>query len=121
MIEHAVSLATDLGTPVSTASIVPLVQSFNRAYSVGAHDALSNLRLWGFFHTDCIFESAAALISLHRSKAGAYRAMNRRQWMAWEEIQIGPRPCRAPGLKRERGQKAYVYQASHVASLEIEP
>lgn len=121
MIEHAVSLATDLGAPVCTESIVPLVQSFNRAYSVGSRDALSSLKLWGFFHTDCIFESAAALISLHHSKAGAYRAMNRRQWLAWEEIQHEQRPRCMPGLGRERGRKAYVHEASHIGPLEVKP
>ncbi|TDS74375.1 hypothetical protein [Comamonas sp. JUb58] len=121
MIEHAVSLAADLGAAVSTESTVPLVKSFNRAYSVGARDALSNLCLWGFFHTDCIFESAAALVSLHHTKVGAYRAMNRHQWLEWDEIQRGQRPQRAPGLGRERGRKAYVYEASHIGPLEVQP
>lgn len=36
---------------------------------------------------------AAALVSLHRSKASAWRAMHRAQWAAWEALQADPR-CR---------------------------
>lgn len=43
------------------------------------------MTLYGFFHCDCIYESAYGLVSLHASKAGAYRAMVAYQWDRWEE------------------------------------
>jgi len=33
-------------------------------------------RIFEFRYTDCIYESAMAAISLHRTKTGAYKAMN---------------------------------------------
>ncbi|MNS66166.1 hypothetical protein D3C72_993680 [compost metagenome] len=120
MIDQAVSLATDLKAPVSTESIVPLVRSFNQAYSVGARDALSELKLFGFFHNDCVVESAAALVSLHLTKAGAYRAMNRRQWLAWEELQECQRIW-GRRLMGGRGTKAYVGELSYVEAIEAKP
>ena len=41
--------------------------------------------LYGFFHTTCIYESAAALMSLHKTKAGAWKAMHKHQWDIWEK------------------------------------
>ena len=41
--------------------------------------------LYGFLHTTCIHESAAALVSLHQSKAGAWKAMHKHQWDIWEK------------------------------------
>ncbi|WP_441280604.1 hypothetical protein [Tardiphaga sp. 862_B3_N1_1] len=76
---------------------------------------------YGFFHTDCIFESAAAMVSLHRTKAGAYRAMRLQQWQAWEELQREQRTPRKWGLGRERGHKAYVHEASHIRAVEVQP
>lgn len=35
---------------------------------------LAPLRLYGYFRNPCIHESAAALVSLHATKAGAWRA-----------------------------------------------
>ena len=45
--------------------------------------------LWGFFHTDCVYESAAALVSLHKVKATAWKAMHSAQWKIWEEARSG--------------------------------
>ena len=75
--------------------------------------------LWGFFHTTCNYESAAALISLHHTKAGAWRAMRQAQWDAWEEIRS--RQIRGWRQHRERGEKAYVHQRSHVRAVEVLP
>ena len=36
--------------------------------------------LFGYFHSNCIYESAQALVSLHASKAGAWRAMHAARW-----------------------------------------
>lgn len=41
--------------------------------------------LYGFFHTTCIHESAAALMSLHKTKRGAWKAMHKHQWDQWEK------------------------------------
>lgn len=81
-------------------------------------------QLWGFFHTTCIYESAAALVSLHRTKAGAWRAMWRRQWECWETL-------RSPSmthmhLDREtrrcmRDEKVYESERSHVRAVEVLP
>lgn len=43
------------------------------------------MKLYGFFYCDCIYESAHELVSLHETKAGAYRAMVAYQWARWEE------------------------------------
>lgn len=42
------------------------------------------MTLYGFFFNSCIYESAAALVSLHETKAGAYRAMVATQRANWE-------------------------------------
>lgn len=36
-----------------------------------------NPLVFGFYYNSCIFESSADLVSLHVTKAGAYRAMNK--------------------------------------------
>jgi len=36
--------------------------------------------VFGFFHNACTFESAAALMSLHTTKAGAWQALRRYTW-----------------------------------------
>ncbi|MGE8376285.1 MAG: hypothetical protein ACN6N5_13205, partial [Diaphorobacter nitroreducens] len=73
-------------------------------------------RFWGFFHSTCIYESDAELISLHATKAGAWRAMHRAQWLAWEEV----RTLQMAG-RREPGWKAYVHEASHIGLVEVQP
>lgn len=76
---------------------------------------------FGFFHTDCTFESAAALVSLHRTKAGAYRAMNRRQWREWEELQHQQRMPRRHRVDSVRGRKIYVFEESFIRAVEVQP
>ncbi len=49
--------------------------------------------LWGFFWTDCVYESGLALQSLHRSKIGALRAMIAAQAARWEECRSGALSC----------------------------
>lgn len=43
--------------------------------------------LYGFFHNFDTYEGAPELISLHRSKRNAYKAMIKHQWDAWVEAQ----------------------------------
>lgn len=43
------------------------------------------MTLYGFFHNSDTHESAPSLVSLHRTKAGAWRAMWRYQWDRWIE------------------------------------
>lgn len=77
---------------------------------------------YGFFHNPDTYESAGALVSLHRTKASAYRAMNRRQWLEWEQLQLGQRlPYRKFGLRRERGAKVYIDEASYIRAVEVQP
>ena len=42
------------------------------------------MTLYGFFWTDCIYESGPVLVSIHRSKMGALRAMIAAQAARWE-------------------------------------
>lgn len=34
-------------------------------------------KVWGFVYTDCIYENSMKTMSLHRTKRGAYNAMNK--------------------------------------------
>lgn len=43
------------------------------------------MTLFGFFHCSCVYESGHSLVSLHRSKAGAYKAMRRNILAQWED------------------------------------
>ena len=47
------------------------------------------MTLYGFFWTDCIYESGMMLQSLHRSKMGALRAMIAAQAERWEACRSG--------------------------------
>ena len=42
------------------------------------------MTLYGFFWSDCIYESGPVLVSIHRSKMGALRAMIAAQAARWE-------------------------------------
>lgn len=45
--------------------------------------------LYGFFWSDCLYESGPMLQSLHRSKMGALRAMIAAQAARWEGCRSG--------------------------------
>lgn len=45
--------------------------------------------LYGFFWTDCVYESGLMLQSLHRSKVGALRAMIAFQAARWDACRSG--------------------------------
>lgn len=48
------------------------------------------MTLYGYFRTSCIHESAAALVSLHASKTGAWRAKHAAMFAAMvEEREFG--------------------------------
>lgn len=47
----------------------------------------AGIQFWGYFRNPCIHESAPALVSLHPSKASAWRAKHRADYQAWEEAQ----------------------------------
>lgn len=38
------------------------------------------MTFYGYFYNSCTYESAAGLVSLHQTKAGAWRAMRQRLW-----------------------------------------
>ncbi len=40
------------------------------------------MTLYGYFYNSCIYESAPGLVSLHQTKAGAWRAMRANKWEA---------------------------------------
>lgn len=73
-------------------------------------------RFYGFFHSSCIYESDAELVSLHATKAGAWRAMHRAQWLAWEKV----RTLQLTG-RLEPGWKAYWNEASHIGLVKVQP
>lgn len=50
--------------------------------------------LWGFFRCPCVYESAYALVSLHKTKVGAWRAMSEHQFDQWTKLQQGKRTSR---------------------------
>ena len=51
--------------------------------------------LWGFFRCPCVYESAAyALASLHKTKAGAWRAMREHQFDQWTKLHQDKRTSR---------------------------
>lgn len=89
--------------------------------------------LYGFFHTSCIYESAAALVSLHRTKRSAVRAMIAHQYAAWEVAQRAGRILTRADVARAKAEsgrskwtrknkhwrKAYLYCKSHVAPITI--
>lgn len=47
------------------------------------------MTLYGFFWTDCLYESGPMLQSLHRTKMGALRAMIAEQAKRWEACRSG--------------------------------
>jgi hypothetical protein len=85
------------------------------------------MTLYGFFHTACVHESAAALVSLHRTKAGAWRAMWRYQWGRWEELRSGKDTNLHMGPAFHRRTAVYYDhsplfgEASSVAAVEVLP
>lgn len=82
------------------------------------------MTLYGFFHTTCIYESAAALVSLHMTKRSAWKAMNRAQWQAWERL----RDVSETNYHQDRDywrmmrqRLAYTHERSHIGAVEVQP
>lgn len=98
---------------------------------LNALEARGPQQLWGFFHTTCIYESAAALVSLHLTKRDAWKAMHRAQWLAWEKAQAEGRipgdRAHAREYRKEHPEytlhkdsfwrKAYIHERSHIAPV----
>lgn len=84
-----------------------------------------NTTLFGFFHTTCIYESAATLVSLHHTKAGAWKAMHKHQWDEWEKARSPENTnLHMPGYtgKRLRDPRARMrFTRSHIAGVEVLP
>lgn len=94
-------------------------------------------RLYGFFYTSSIYESASELVSLHRTKRGAVKAMIAHQYAAWVEANKQRRRWTKKEVKRfeaedpeTRGywnrkdafwRKAYIHCASYVKEVEVKP
>lgn len=86
---------------------------------------MGNDALYGFFYNDCIYESAPALISLHRTKEGAWKAMHKHQWDQWEDAR-SPKDTNLHLEKYLRRQTTChravkKFTSSHIAKLEIKP
>lgn len=60
-------------------------------------------KVYAFVRTDCIYESAAAPVSMHWTKAGAYRAMNQFLFDKWQDYNTDPYRKKYSG----RGTKAF--------------
>lgn len=76
--------------------------------------------VYGFFHNSCVYESAPALVSLHATKAGAWRAMHSQQWQEWQDhhnAQRMPRRHRCGAV--ERGVKIREHEESMVRAVTI--
>lgn len=43
------------------------------------------MKVYAFKHTSCIYESAHAVVSLHRTKRGAFKAMVRFMNQRWQD------------------------------------
>lgn len=114
----ATEMAQELGITVMPEDLPKIVAAIQRAYAVGMRDQAA-APLWAFMHTGCIYESAFAVVSLHRTKAAAWRAMHTAQWNAWVELQHSQRMPRGEGLGRDRGAKAYEHEASKVQRMEV--
>lgn len=59
-------------------------------------------KAWAFMYNGCIYESGPSVVSLHWTKAGAYRAMNRHLFNEWEKFNHGW------GRKRYSGRGARI-------------
>lgn len=75
------------------------------------------VKLYGFFHNPCIHESMAGLVSLHASKAGAWRAMRARKW----ELEVGARDWRLHHGLGGRGDKSFTHEWFGVEAVEVLP
>lgn len=81
------------------------------------------MTLYGFYWTDCSFESGLILQSLHISKLGAYRSMVAAQFARWVAGRSGADsglhqglPKYDPDYRRFRKHENYVIQ-----SVEVQP
>lgn len=79
--------------------------------------------LWGFFWTDCVYESGLMLQSLHASKAGAVAAMIRAQSDRWAECRSGAGSGVHAGLsQREQDYRTLRrFEAFAVRPVEVLP
>lgn len=74
--------------------------------------------LYGFFRSSCIHESAAALVSLHTTKAGAWRAKHAAMFAACvEEREF----ARRVGRRNWFADKPLVDQAYFIQPVEVLP
>ena len=83
------------------------------------------MMFYGYFWTDCIYESGLMLQSLHRSKVGALRAMIAAQAAHWEDCRSGAnsgRHCDGFGTFEQLDYRAYrESQAFAVRPVRLQP
>lgn len=82
-----------------------------------AQSPLEPLRLYGYFRNPCIHESAAALVSLHATKAGAWRAKHAAMFAA--AVEEREFCLRVGGWLRSR--KTLEDQAFFIQPIEVFP
>lgn len=73
--------------------------------------------MFGYFRSSCIFESAAALVSLPRTKVGAWRAMRADMW----DLAVQERELYLRYGGHGKGRKPLEYQAFYVEPIEVLP
>jgi hypothetical protein len=73
--------------------------------------------LFGYFRNPCIFESAAGLVSLHLTKAGAWAALRREKW----QLEVNARELALRHGHSGKGSKPLEYEAFFVDEVEVLP
>ena len=74
------------------------------------------MTLYTFLFCDCIHESAFATMSIHLTKTGAYRAMNKYLNDSFNER----RNYQMRGEKRHRKMNFFMFEAWKVGSIEVQ-
>ena len=82
----------------------------------------TDMKVHGFFYTDCVYEGHPKLMSLHHDKKSAYKEMIKHQYGLWEQGRDNRTPsiCRRP---REEGNYRNYRDSDHfsVQTFEILP
>ncbi len=79
------------------------------------------MKIYEFLHCSCVFESAYATISMHKTKAGAWKAMNKwlneRYWKEWDfRMKVGKE--KPFFYADEQGKQKYLLSAWRVGTHE---
>lgn len=72
------------------------------------------MKVYAFEYTDCIYESACAVVSLHSTKKGAYTALKKDKFEAYREWMNNTRWYRAK-------YKFGAFENWRIREIEVEP